>query len=131
MNTARAWILVLLLGAAGGPASLTGQNAPGGTPRPAGQAPRVLFEDDLHSVRRWREGGSEACKTSYGDRGFIVEDLPPQGSCEFDLLQAGAFPDHVRIELSVRLRKGDLSSPFGLKFGRGPMDNHLFHTFTI
>ncbi len=135
MMTVRAWVLVILLGAAGV------LSVPAGAPAAAQGASsttvarlentRVLFEDDFRSAKRWNEGISDACKTSYAESGFVVEDVPPPGTCEFDLLQAGAFPDHVRIEVSVLLRQGDLGSSFGLKFGRVSPDNHLFHTFTV
>src|SRR5712691_3112174 len=72
----------------------------------AGGEARVVYEDDFRSQRRWREGTSGACRTSYGDGGFIVENVPPPGSCEFDLLKAGSFRGNVRIEVSARLRRG-------------------------
>ncbi len=92
---------------------------------------RILYVDDFRSQKHWKEGTGGACKTKYGDGGFIVEDVPPPGTCEFDLVQAGYFNDSVRIEVSAKLRKGDQGATFGLKFGRSAPDNNLFYTFTV
>jgi hypothetical protein len=97
---------------------------------PAAAGP-VLYSDDLRTQRRWKEGADGACKTSYVAVGFVVEDIPPPGSCEFDLVQAGYFTGDVRIEVSVRLRRGNVNGTFGLKFGRVAVDNRLFHAFTV
>ncbi len=124
------WALLPLAAAPIRPAD-PGQGAPAtdqGTPAVAG---RVLYQDDLHTMRRWKEGTDGACKTAYADVGFVVEDVPPPGSCEFDLVQAGYFTGDVRIEVSVRLRRGNPNGTFGLKFGRAGEDNRLFHTFTL
>ena len=97
----------------------------------AGGEGHVVYEDDFRSQRRWREGTSGACKTSYGDGGFIVENVPPPGSCEFDLLRAGSFRGNVRIEVSARLRRGDLNGGYGLKFGNASPDGRHYFTFVL
>src|SRR5207302_1042043 len=90
-----------------------------------------LIEDDLHSRRHRKEGLGGACKTAYADVGFIVEDVPPPGSCEFDLTQAGYFRGNFRVELTARLRRGELNGGFGLKFGMATNDNRSYYTFGV
>ncbi len=90
---------------------------PAGLSRRTSRATRVLFEDDLRSRRNWKEGVGNRCKTFYGDGGIIVESMPPAGTCEFDLWNAGSFQENVRIEVSARLRRGAQDRGYGLKFG--------------
>ena len=104
-----------------------GQQVAGG----AGGEGRVVYADDFRSQRRWREGTSGACKTSYGDGGFIVENVPPPGSCEFDLLRAGSFHGNVRIEVTAQLRRGELNGGYGLKFGNTSPDGRHYFTFVF
>ena len=109
----------------------SGKEAPAIDQGAAAAGGRVLYQDDLRTVRHWREGTDGACKTGYSDVGFIVEDVPPPGSCEFDLVRAGYYTGDVRVEVSVRLRRGNPNGTFGLKFGRVAEDNRLFQTFTV
>ncbi len=109
----------------------TAQGLSGAASVSAATPGHVLFEDDFHSRRHWKEGLGGACKTAYADVGFIVEDVPPPGSCEFDLTQAGYFRGNFRVELTARLRRGELNGGFGLKFGMATNDNRSYYTFGV
>jgi hypothetical protein len=91
---------------------------------------RVLFEDDFRSKHQLLAESGPFCKTSYGDGGFIVEDVAPQGICRLVLSNAGEFQASVRIEVSTRLRRGGQNYGYGLMFGRA-QDGRTYYTLTI
>ena len=97
---------------------------------PPGTGGRVLFEDDLRTKLQSPAETSLSCKTSYGDGGFIVEDIGQQGRCRFVLSGAGEFRASVRIEISARLRRGGQNYGYGLIFGRA-QDGRSYYTLTI
>ena len=43
--------------------------------------PRVLFEDDLRAPRNWPAATGSICKASYGDGGYIVENIAAAAPC--------------------------------------------------
>jgi hypothetical protein len=90
----------------------------------------VLFEDDFRTKRQLLDQAGPFCKTSYGDGGLIVEDVALQGSCRLILSNAGEFRASVRIEISVRLRRGGQNYGYGLMFGRA-RDGRSYYTLTI
>ena len=91
---------------------------------------RVLFEDDFRSKHQLLAESGPFCKTSYGDGGFIVEDVAPQGICRLVLSNAGEFQASVRIEVSTRLRRGGQNYGYGLMFGQA-QDGRTYYTLTI
>ena len=96
----------------------------------SGALGRVLFEDDFRSKHQLLAESGPFCKTSYGDGGFIVEDVAPQGICRLVLSNAGEFQASVRIEVSTRLRRGGQNYGYGLMFGRA-QDGRTYYTLTI
>ena len=100
------------------------------TTTPSGALGSVLFEDDFRSKHQWPVESGPSCKTSYGDGGFIVEDVAPQGMCRLVLSSAGEFQARVRIEIAARLRRGGQNYGYGLMFGRA-QDGRSYYTLTI
>jgi hypothetical protein len=92
------------------------QEPGGGTAGPPG-AGRVIFEDDFRSKRQSLEWPGPDCKSSYGDGGFIIENVRQWGTCSLPLRAAAEFRASVRIELSARLRRGPQNHGYGLMFG--------------
>src|SRR5258708_28483066 len=80
--------------------------------------PRVLFEDDLRAPRNWPAATGSICKASYGDGGYIVENIAAAAPCLIGPVQPEIFPASVRIEVSARQRKGTREGALGLVFAR-------------
>lgn len=82
-------------------------------PPPVG---RVLHDTDFEKSRQWPEAALGACRTAYGDGGYVVAAAGPTDPC---LLwsKADVWPERVRIDLQARLRKGDPGGAWGLMFG--------------
>ena len=96
--------------------------------------PRVLFDDELRTARNWSASTGTACKASYADGGFVVENIAASTStpCLLGPVRPEAFPAGVRIEVTARLRKGSREDAFGLMFAsRGGGDNRTFATFGL
>lgn len=111
----------LLLLASLGPMRAAAQEARG----------RVIFEDDMVSRHNWQEGVSFPCRKAYGDGGLIIEHTHKGVTCEVDLLLPGALPEKVRIEVTVKLRKGSKRSDYGLKFGAVLGQSSTYYTFGL
>jgi hypothetical protein len=94
--------------------------------------PRVLFEDDLRAPRNWPAATGSICKASYGDGGYIVENIAAAAPCLIGPVQPEVFPASVRIEVSARQRKGTREGAFGLMFAsRGAAENRTFATLGL
>lgn len=104
---------------------------PPSMPIPSG-GPRVLYEDDFRGTPNWPAVVGEACRTSYGAGGFIVENIAGKAPCLLGPLRAEQFPDGVRIEVSARLRKGTREGAYGVMFGsRAAAAGRTFVTFAL
>jgi hypothetical protein len=91
--------------------------------------PRLLFEDDLRAPRNWPAATGSICKASYGDGGYIVENIAAAAPCLIGPVQPEVFPAAVRIEVSARQRKGTREGAFGLMFAsRGSSEGRTFAT---
>lgn len=96
--------------------------------------PRVLFDDELRTARNWSAGTGTACKASYADGGFVVENIAASSAtpCLLGPVRPVAFPAGSRIEVTARLRKGTREGAFGLMFAsRGGPDNRTFATLGL
>ena len=94
--------------------------------------PRVLFDDELRTARNWSASTGTICKSSYVDDGMAVENIAASAPCLLGPVRPEAFQAGVRIEVTVRLRKGTREGAFGLMFAsRGAGDNLTFATFGI
>jgi hypothetical protein len=94
--------------------------------------PRILFEDDLRAPRNWPAATGSICKASYGDGGYIVENIAPAAPCLIAPVQPEVFPAAVRIEVSARQRKGTREGAFGLMFAsRGSSEGRTFATLGL
>ena len=97
-----------------------------------GGGPRVLFEDDLRAPRNWPAAIGSICKASYGDGGYIVENIAAAAPCLIGPVQPEVFPASVRIEVSARQRKGTREGAFGLMFAsRGAAESRTFATLGL
>jgi hypothetical protein len=99
-----------------------------------GGGPRVLFEDDLRAPRprNWPAATGSICKASYGDGGYIVENIAAAAPCLIGPMQPEVFPASVRIEVSARQRKGTREGAFGLMFAsRGAGEGRTFATLGL
>lgn len=94
--------------------------------------PRVLFEDDLRLPRNWPAATGAICKASYGDGGYIVENIAAAAPCLLGPVRPEVFPASVRVEVSARQRKGTREGAFGLMFAsRGAPDARTFATLGL
>ena len=94
--------------------------------------PRLLFEDDLRAPRNWPAAVGSICKSSYGDGGYIVENIAPAAPCLLGPVRPEVFPASVRVEVSARQRKGTREGAFGLMFAsRGAADARTFATLGL
>ena len=94
--------------------------------------PRILFEDELRVPRNWPAAHGSICKSSYGDGGYVVENIGSAAPCLLGPVRPEAFPASVRIELDARQRKGTREGAFGLMFGgRGAADGRTFATLGL
>ena len=94
--------------------------------------PRVLFEDDLRAPLHWRPFLGSICKSSYGDGGYIVENIATGAPCLLGPVNPEVFPASVRIEVSARQRKGTREGAFGLMFAsRGSAESRTFATLGL
>jgi hypothetical protein len=94
--------------------------------------PRVLFEDDLRAPRHWPSATGSICKSSYGEGGYIVENIATGAPCLLGPVNPEVFPASVRIEVSARQRKGTREGAFGLMFaGRGSAESRTFATLGL
>jgi hypothetical protein len=100
------------------------------SPGPPVAGGRVLFEDNFRT-QQWRSGIGDCAKSSYGDGGFIVENIHQSSGCGFRLSEAGKFSGNVRIELTAALRKGRQDSGYGLVFGMEEPGRSRFYTFYV
>ena len=97
-----------------------------------GGGPRVLFEDDLRAPRNWPAATGSICRSSYGDGGFIVENIATGAPCLLGPVHPEMFPASVRIEVSARQRKGTREGAFGLMFAsRGSAESRTFATLGL
>jgi hypothetical protein len=97
-------------------------------PEPAG--PRVIFEDDFKTTRRWPVDSSPPCDRRYTNEGYVVANNATSGTCNKYLRESiGTLPDRVRIELSFRRLKGALDYGIGLLFGFRAKES--YHTLTV
>jgi hypothetical protein len=90
-------------------------------PQFSGRVPlpgRVAIADDLVTSRRLQVGGGVVCRTSYGDQGYVVENVAARGLCDLPLVSVGTFGSQVRIEVELQLRAGVLDHSFGVLLGR-------------
>ncbi len=76
---------------------------------------RVLHDSEFEKSRQWPEASLGACRTSYGDGGYVVAATGPDQCLLWS--RTDAWPERVRIELQARLRKGELGGAWGLMFG--------------
>jgi hypothetical protein len=98
--------------------------------RPVGPG-RVLFEDDFVSQRRVTgpqkfSGGPNYCAADYVQDGLLVEARDTTDSCEYVLYDAPFMPDHVRIEISIRLRQPTpavTQSAYGVRLAEAKPDD--------
>lgn len=97
----------------------------------AGASGGVLFEDDFRSARRWLESSEPPCQAVYTEKGLLIRNIAASGTCEENLLAAGQFPAHVRIEASLRKVEGPSDRDYGLKFGFGAEPGAPYFTFTV
>lgn len=94
--------------------------------------PRVLFEDDLRAPRHWPSATGSICKSSYGDGGYIVENIATGAPCLLGPVRPEVFPASVRIEVQARQRKGTREGAFGLMFAsRGSAESRTFATLGL
>jgi hypothetical protein len=107
--------------------------APEAAPRTViGGGPRVLFDDELRSARHWVASSGTICRATYADGGFVVENIAASAPCLLGPVQPEVFPARVRIEVTVRLRKGTREGAFGIMFAsRGTGDNRTFATLGL
>lgn len=101
------------------------------TPSPSKQPGTVLFYDDMLSGKAFEPMIGPHCQASYDSEGYVVENIHERDPCELQLLPAGQFGEHVKVDMWVKLRSGENNRGYGILFAQQPADSERLFAYMV
>lgn len=95
------------------------------------QSPGTLYKSSLSGKGDLPVGDNGNCHQSYEPSGYVVASISSDRVCDASVGPAGDLPAHVRIEVSVALRKGDNNATFSVYFGFVGGDAQAHYHFSL